>query len=39
LLEKESAGMEWKGILIFLAAVAAWIFLMGYLLPKAGVPT
>jgi hypothetical protein len=29
-------GMDW---LVFLAVMAAWLFLQGILLPKMGVPT
>jgi hypothetical protein len=31
--------MELKSIIILLVVIAAWIFLMAYVLPKAGVPT
>jgi len=31
--------MELKSIIILVVVIAAWIFLMAYVLPKAGVPT
>ena len=31
--------MDWKSLLLFVAVMAFWIFLMAYVLPKAGVST
>jgi hypothetical protein len=31
--------MDWKSLLLMIAAVAVWFVLMRFVLPKAGVPT